>query len=138
MRVSALARIPLALLATAALALAACGGDDEADAEQTVRDFVTATNERDGKRFCEELVTQKFLEQTTGTTGDRAAAACRRQLESIQGLRLKLVKIRKTEVDGETARVTVALETQGRSQVQSLLLAKEDGDWRLSGGSGTD
>ena len=131
------AAIP-ALVIAAALALPACGGDDEADAEQTVRDFVSATNARDGKRFCEELVTQKFLEDTTGTTGSRAAGACRRQLESIQDLRLKLVKVTKTENDGDSARVTVTLETQGRSQTQVLRLAKEDGDWRLSGGSGTD
>ena len=137
MRAPAVHRVTVILVA-AVMALAACGGNDQEDAEQTVRDFVTATNERDGTRFCEELVTQEFLEQTTGATGERAAGACRRQLESIRGLRLKLVKIRGTEVDGDSARVTVALETQGRTQVQSLRLEKEDGDWRLSGGSGTD
>ena len=42
-----------------ALSLAACGGgSDESEAEQTVRDFVEATNERDGERLCAELVTQ--------------------------------------------------------------------------------
>ena len=133
MRVDVVRPLGLIML-IALLALAACGGDDEKDAEQTVRDFVAATNERDGRRFCEELVTQEFLEQTTGARGERAAAACRRQLESIQGLELELVKIRKTEIDGDSARVTVALETQGRPQVKSLRLEKEDGDWRLSGG----
>jgi Domain of unknown function (DUF4878) len=130
-------RLGIALLLVV-VALAACGGDDREDAEQTVRDFVTATNERDGQRFCEELVTEEFLEQTTGASGERAAGACRRQLASIEGLRLELVKIRKTEVDGDSARVTVALETQGRAQVQSLDLKKEDGEWRLSGGGATD
>ena len=48
------------------------------------------------------------------------------------------MKIRKTEIDGDSARVTVALETQGRPQVQSLRLEKEDGDWRLSGGGEAD
>jgi predicted lipid-binding transport protein (Tim44 family) len=130
-----MSRVGIVLLVAA---LVGCGGNDREDAEQTVRDFVTATNERDGQRFCEELVTQEFLEQTTGATGERAAGACRRQLESIQGLQLELVEIRKTEVDGDSAKVTVALETQGRSQVQSLRLKKEEGDWRLSGGGTTD
>jgi predicted lipid-binding transport protein (Tim44 family) len=128
-------RVGIALLVAVVVG---CGGNDREDAEQTVRDFVTATNERDGQRFCEELVTQEFLEQTTGATGERAAGACRRQLESIQGLQLELVEIRQTEVDGDSAKVTVALETQGRSQVQSLRLKKEEGDWRLSGGGTTD
>jgi predicted lipid-binding transport protein (Tim44 family) len=127
-------RRPSLILLIAMVAIAACGGDDQEGAEQTVRDFVTATNERDGRRFCEDLVTEEFLERTTGASGERATAACRRQLESIQELELELVEIRNTEIDGDTARVTVALETQGRPQVQSLRLKKEDGDWRLSGG----
>jgi hypothetical protein len=130
-------RVALTALA-AVVVFSACGGDNSDAAEQTVRDFVTATKERDGQRFCEELVTRQFLEQTFGSSGDQATAACRRQLESIQGLRLELVEIRKTQIDGDNARVTVALETQGRPQVQSLRLEKEDGDWRLAGGSGTD
>lgn len=129
-------RVATATLLATVLGLVACGGGDTEDAEQTVRDFVTATKERDGQRFCEELVTREFLEQTFGSSGDEAAGACRRQLESIQGLRLELVEIRRTEINGDSARVTVALETQGRPQVQNLRLKKEDGDWKLSGGGG--
>jgi hypothetical protein len=37
--------------------LAGCGGNDKEDAEQTVRDFVTALRERDADTFCEDLLT---------------------------------------------------------------------------------
>ena len=133
-----IARAGAALLAAAILALAACGGDDRDEAEQTVKSFVSATNEREGEGFCRELVTQEFLEQNTGATGERAAEVCQRQLEAIQGLEVKLVKIRSTEIDGDRARVTAVLETQGRRHVQVLRLQKEDGDWKLTGGAEAD
>ena len=61
----------VALICVLAL-LAGCGGDDKKDAEQTVRDFVTALRERDADTFCEDLVTDEFLGQFSGATGDKA------------------------------------------------------------------
>jgi hypothetical protein len=111
-----------------------CGGsDDTEEAEQTVRDFVTATRERDAEAFCDELVTQEFLEQTIGATGDRASASCKREFRALTGLRVRLVRIVKTEVDGERADVTAVLERQGQRINQTLRLKKEDGDWKLAG-----
>ena len=125
------------LLAALAVAPAACGGgDDREDIEQTVRDFVSATNDRDADAFCGEIVTQEFLEQSTGAKGDEAEDECKRQLESIQGLEVELVEIRKTEVDGDSATVRAVIETQGDSTTQTLRLEKEDGGWKLAGGSG--
>ena len=132
-------RPALACLTFLAVALATCGGgdDDREDVEQTVRDFVTATNERDGDAFCGELVTQEFLEQSTGAKGDQAEDACKQQLESVVGIRLRLVKIRGTEVDGDRARVTAVLEAQGQRQPPRVLRpVREDGDWKLAGGTG--
>ena len=128
--------LPAVLLA--ALALGACGGDDKEDAEQTVRDFVSATNERDADAFCGEIVTQEFLESTTGATGERAQDECRRQMEAVQGLEVKLVRIRNTEVDGDNASVTAIIRTQGTNRRQTLRLTKEDGDWKLSGSGSAD
>lgn len=127
------ARVLLALLACSALALPGCGGDDRKDAEQTVRDFVEATRERDADRFCDELVTQEFLEQSTGATGDRAKESCKRELRALSGLRVKLVRIVKTELDGDSATVTAVLQRQGQRLEQKLRLKKEDGDWKLAG-----
>jgi hypothetical protein len=127
---------PLVLVIAAALLLAACGGNDREDIEQTVRDFVRATDRRDADRFCGELVTQEFLEQTTGATGDKATEACRQQLSAVTGLRLRLVRIGRIEIDDDQATVRVVLETQGRRDARLLRLRKEDGDWRLAGGRG--
>jgi ABC-type glycerol-3-phosphate transport system substrate-binding protein len=122
------------LLAVAALAVAACGDDDEEGVEQTVRDFVSASSEPDADEFCGELVTQEFIEQATGATGDQADDECRRQLEETPGVDAELVEIRATEIDGDEARVRAVIRTQGQAGTQTLRLEKEDGQWKLSGG----
>ena len=121
----------LALLAP----LAGCGGDDDKeDAEQTVRDFVTALRERDADTFCDDLVTEEFLGQFSGATGDKAKESCKRELKSVSGLQdTRLVKVRSTKVDGDEASVTAVIERQGLRQRQVYRLKKEDGDWKLSG-----
>ena len=128
-------RIATALVLVVA-ALAGCGGDDKKDVEQTVRDFVKATNARDSKKFCEELVTQEFLEQATGAKGDKAEEACKPLVRSSSRLNLKLVEISSVTVDGEKARVKAVLDLQEQKQDQVFRLKKEDGDWKLAGGTG--
>ena len=127
-----------ALLAASVLALVlgACGGeDDKGEVEQTVRDFVSATNDRDADMFCGEIVTHEFLEQQTGAKGDEAEDECKRQLESIKGLDVKLVEITRTEIEDDTATVRAVIETQGDAQPRTLRLQKEDGKWKLTGGA---
>jgi Domain of unknown function (DUF4878) len=132
-----MSRLPLVLVAAAvALLLGGCGGDDREEVEQTVRDFVRATDHRDVDTFCGELVSEEYLEQSTGTTGNKAKDACKDQLRAITGLRIALVRIRKTEIDGDRAAVTAVLKTQGRRDVRQLRLSKEGGDWKLAGGRG--
>jgi hypothetical protein len=117
------------------VAVSGCGGgDDRQDAEQTVRDFVEATRERDADKFCDELVTQEFLEQTIGATGDEAKESCKREFRNLSGLRVELVRIEKTELDGDRGTVRAVLERQGQRITQELRVKKEDGDWKLAGG----
>ena len=124
------------LLVATALVLAACGGgDDKADVEQTVRDFVSVSREPDPEMFCGEILSQELLEQTTGATGDNAEDQCRRQLEDAKGVNAELVEIRRTEIDGDAATVRAVIRAQGRTQTQTLGLVKEDGRWKLSGGA---
>jgi hypothetical protein len=114
--------------------LAGCGGDDKKDAEQTVRDFVTALREQDADTFCEDLVTEEFLGQFSGATGDRAKESCKRELKSVTGLQdVRLVKVVSTKVDGDEAAVTAVIARQGQRQRQVYRLKKEDGDWKLAG-----
>jgi hypothetical protein len=123
----------IALICLLLATVSGCGGDDAKDAEQTVRDFVEATRTRDADAFCDELVTQEFLEQTIGATGDRARESCKREFSNLSGLRVDLVRIKNTKVDGESATVTAVLERQGQPLDQKLHLKKEDGDWKLAG-----
>ncbi len=118
----------------AVLALPACGGgDSEEDAEGVVKDFATAVSESDGKTFCNDLITRDFLEKTTGATGDNAEKQCEQQINQLKGQTYKVVKIEKTEIDGDKATVTAQIETQGRKDSQVFRLEKEDGDFRLTG-----
>jgi hypothetical protein len=129
----------LLLLLLPVLALGGCGGeDDEEQIDETVRDFVNAANDRDADTFCGEIVTQEFLEKTTGATGDDAQEECRRQLRAIKGLRVKLVRIGKTQIGGDKATVRAVFRAQGVTAPETLRLDKQDGNWKLSGRSGGD
>jgi Domain of unknown function (DUF4878) len=126
----------LLLCGLCALGVAACGGgDDEADVQQAVRDFVEATNERDGDTLCGELLTQEFKEKATGATGDRVDELCKQQLELTKGFELELVKIGRTTVNGDRATVRTTLNTDGVQAPRVFSLEKEDGAWRLAAGS---
>ncbi len=125
-----------ALIALCAVALAACGTNDKEQVNQTVRDFVQATNSRDTKKFCDQLVSQQFLEQSTGAKGSKARDACHTQLKSLKNLKVGLDKISSTKVDGDKATVKAVLSAQGQKQDQVLRLVKEDGNWKLAGGAG--
>jgi ketosteroid isomerase-like protein len=114
--------------------LAGCGGDDKKDAEQTVRDFVEAVNERDADAYCDELITEEFREKSTFATGDEASETCKRELRAIKGLKIDLVRIVSTKVDGDRATVIAVLRRPGGEIRQRLQLEKDGGDWKLSGG----
>jgi hypothetical protein len=121
------------------LALAGCGGggdDDPGEVEQTLRDFVTATNDRDGEKLCGDLLTQEYMEKATGATGDRAEDACRKQLDLTTGLQLDLISIGRTKLDGDEASVRAVIDTDGVRAPRLFRLEKEDGRWKLADGSG--
>jgi hypothetical protein len=123
-------------LCGALLLVTACGGgDDSAEVKQTVRDFVTATNDRDGDKLCNDLLTQDYLEKATGATGDKARDACKQQLDLITGLRLRLIKLGDPKVAGDTATVRATIATGSQETPRSFRLQKEDGDWKLASGS---
>ena len=125
--------VPILLVA----ALAGCGGGgaEQDDAEQTVRDFIKASNERDTGKLCDELLSQQFVEQTTLATGDKARDACKRQYAQLKAARIELIDIQRAEVDGDRARVMTVIEVQGQRASRVFRLVEVDGGWRLAGGS---
>jgi ketosteroid isomerase-like protein len=119
--------------------LAGCGGgggDDKAQAEQTVRDFVKAVNTRDADTYCDDLITKEFREKTTFATGDRASESCKREFKAIRGLHLRLDKFVRTKVDGDSATTTVRIGRAGSVTQQQIKLEKDGGDWKIAGGAG--
>jgi hypothetical protein len=128
-------RSVLAVLVLACLCASACGGGDSASPEQVVRDFVKATNDRDSKRLCEDILTPKFIAEATGAKeGD--TDQCKQQLNAVTGLQLSLKSVGKAKVDGDKARVDAVLRVQGQRQKRVFQLERHDGDWKLAGGSG--
>ena len=53
----------------------------------------------------------------------------------MKGLRLEVVDIRKSTVDGDNARVSAVLRVNGQRQARQFLLVKQDGAWKLAGGT---
>jgi hypothetical protein len=131
-----MARLALLAALCALLLSSACGGgDDSTEVKDTVRDFVTATNDRDGDELCNDLLTQDYLEKATGATGDKARDACKQQLDLITGLKLRLIKLGEPKVDGDSATVRATIATGSQQTLRTFRLQKEDGDWKLSSGS---
>jgi hypothetical protein len=125
-------RYPLAALAFAlAIVATGCGSLSADDAEQTVRDFATATSKGDGEKFCKELVSKEYLEKATLATGDGATDQCVKQIGAAKGFDVKVVKIVKTKVDGDKATVTAELRRQGMTGPQVFRLKEEDGRFKL-------
>lgn len=122
----------LALICLLAV-FAGCGGDDKEDAEQAVRDFATAVRERDGDKLCDDLLTSDFIGAFSGSTGDAGRESCKREVERLTGLQVRLVRIVRTKLDGDEASVTAVIERQGERFTQVYRLEKEDGNWKLAG-----
>lgn len=130
-----MARLALLTIACALLVGACGGGDDNAEVKQTVRDFVTATNARDGDKLCNDLLTQDYLEKATGATGGEARSACKQQLGLIAGLKLRLVRLGEPKVDGDSATIGATIATGSQQTPRRFRLQKEDGNWKLASGS---
>jgi Domain of unknown function (DUF4878) len=115
--------------------LAGCGGGggDKKEAEQTVRDFVKAVNERDADTYCDDLITKEFREKTSFATGDAARDSCKRDLKAIKGLHIELVRIASAKVDGDNATVTAVIKDSDAESKREIQLEKQDGDWRIAG-----
>lgn len=131
-------RRSLALLALVAAAVAACGGGrSKEDAEETVREIVRATGERDADKFCDELLTEEFVEKAFGAKGDTGRDACKRQLKALRAQPSRILRVKSVKLKDDRATVTVTLEQLGSRVDQVFNLKDEDGRFRLAASPGS-
>jgi pSer/pThr/pTyr-binding forkhead associated (FHA) protein len=99
--------------------------------EDKVRAVVTEFGETiDDPAVC-DLLTQRFIEEITGSTGSEAVDACRTDVEENPGEPAE-VTINSVEIDGDTA--TVQAEAEG--QAGTFNLVKQDGEWLIDSTEG--
>ena len=131
-----MARIAPIICLLALFAACGGGGNDEEEVEQTIRDFVTAVNERDTDTYCDELITEEFRERSTFAKGDKARESCKRTLKATTGLKVELERVGTTKISGDKATANVVFLRSGQRVNQKVTLEKDGGDWKIAGGAG--
>jgi hypothetical protein len=121
--------VPCLLLASA-LALAACGGGDSGDEEKIEETIETSVRTTDPSK-CTELMTQTFVEQNTGETGEAAIESCEAEATDTSD-DPDSVEITAVKVDGADATAKVAFAGGGfDGQTVEVALVEEEDAWRL-------
>ena len=129
----------LVALVLLAVALAACGGDDESEVEDVVRAYAEAINDRDADRFCNDLITAEYAQGlSVETDEDRARDSCEKLFGATQqGLEVEILEITAVKVDGDNATARVRVRATGTgSGRQVFKLEKEDGEFRVTNAGG--
>ena len=130
----------------AALALAGCGGDDDANDPEAVskmlRDAAGAAADSDGDRACSHLTDRaqtQIVLQTGGRLGDVdcSAAVARALLFLGADERARIGRLEPTGISltGDSGKAVMrSPASDGPSPiVAQLSVAKEDGEWKISG-----
>jgi hypothetical protein len=117
----------------AGLALAVapgCGGSDEDDVKDVIKDYASGVAEGDGKKVC------GTLSEDSKKQFDQAGSKCEDAFKSFGGFltdeqKDKLKDIDPdVEIDGDNATANVD-ELQGTGSTE-VKLKKEDGDWKIT------
>ncbi len=113
--------IVLALMALlAAVALAACGGEDPAEAEQAIEETAVAYGSSEGEEAC-EFLSASALDQLGGESG------CAQQFGPVGAAEFEVEEV---IVDGETA--TAQVRNVETDTVITLEFVREDDEWKIS------
>jgi ABC-type glycerol-3-phosphate transport system substrate-binding protein len=121
--------LPFALLALS-LGLAACGGGGESDEDKIVSTIETSATSTD-PAVCGETQTQKFMEQTSGGSGDEAEKECEEETKNGES-NPDSVAVSKVKVDGDKATANVKFNGGNfDGQTAEVALVEADGDWKL-------
>lgn len=122
-------------IALAAVAIAGCGGEREEDKVRKVVDsFVAAGNERDAGAACELLAAEQ-IEAVERLAGGGSCETALGQILAAAGSENTEVTVEAVRVEGDRATVDATVSGAGTAdQAQSLLLVRENGEWKLASG----
>jgi hypothetical protein len=118
-------------LTAVTLLLPACGGGDEQDVQDAVREFAGAIEDKDYGKACDRVTEQ--VRETLGNP-ETGGAGCEKVFEQaheaggLEGLPTNAddLEFEKTQVRGDSATVTIKGDDTG-----DTTLRKEDGEWKL-------
>jgi len=110
--------------------LSACGDSGSESEEGQIEEVIVASATNTDPAKCEELNTQKFIEQLAQSDGAAAVKECEEEAEDDEGA--DSVSVSAIAIDGESATADVAV-TGGGFDGQSLEigLVKEGGEWKV-------
>lgn len=117
------------ILLLSSLALVACG--ESAD-ESEIKDAIEVSATGDDPANCTDLVTPRFLEQTTQETGFDALNTC--EEEASDGRGAESVNVSNVEIDSLNPRATADVALTGGGfdgQEVEVALEKQNGQWKL-------
>lgn len=108
--------------------LSACGGGGSNDDSQ-ITDAVNAAAVSGDASACTEAQTQRFTEQSEGSTGSAAIAACKKSAGQNNADSVDVTEIK---VDGDKATANVAVTGSAfDGQTLAISFVKDNGTWKL-------
>jgi ketosteroid isomerase-like protein len=134
--------LSLALLATAALGVAGCGGDDsgggddEAQVREVVSDYAAAIADSDGDKACGYLTNDARTQVEAAGKALDVDGGCAEVMEKAtaqasddERKQLENIEITSVEINGDRAVVQVTADGE---KGDPSTMVKEDGEWRIA------
>jgi ketosteroid isomerase-like protein len=120
------------MVTLAALVLAGCGPfggkSDEDEASDTVTSLVEARNQGDFAKVCDLIATTQLARfKQAGTSCEKALPRLAQEGSTTT------IRIEQVRVSGDRATVDATVShNAGAGRAQTILLLKEDGDWKVA------
>ena len=116
------------LLAAVALALAGCGGDDEADVRETLDRYVKAIQGKDYQTICDDIFSEQLIEKLRGVNLPCETALQRGFAE----VERPTIAVKRVKIDGDNATAVARSDAANQEPSEDTIrLSKEDGKWKI-------
>ena len=117
-----------AVLAAVALAVAGCGGDDEADVRETLDRYVKAIQGSDYQTICDDIFSQRLIEKLRGVNLPCETALQRGFAE----VERPTITVKSVKIDGDNASAVARSDAANQEPSEDTIrLSKEDGKWKI-------